>query len=396
MTTFLFIRPMDVLFFRGNEAFGDTGQHGQALMPPWPSVFAGALRSAILAADPQVELGLFTEQTAEGEVKSEMVRKIIGTPRKPGSFRVTFVSLGTEKEVFFPLPADLLVWGNGEDQTLIVRRSLPVAREHFAFSQDKVTLTPFSFPNGLTHVLTVKQLKKKPTAGWWLKQEGMLAYLRGELPQPNQFIHVSRLWSTDFRLGIARSRDSYTAEEHRIYTAMAIVLAPDVGFVVGVDGVESAVFPEKFLVRLGGDGRGAEVVPWQGRMPRCEHVRNTWFAYCLTPCLSPQGWQPPNLRRENGALFLNNSQLVAACVPRSQVVSGWDLAAHQPKPSQAAIPQGSVFYFRGQPPCDEPFVAGLESWLKTERDPRPQEYVWRQRLAEGFNLTLIGVWPETH
>ena len=44
-----FIEPLDVLFLRGNQLFGEPGSHGEALMPPWPSVAAGALRTRMLA-----------------------------------------------------------------------------------------------------------------------------------------------------------------------------------------------------------------------------------------------------------------------------------------------------------------------------------------------------------
>ena len=46
-----FIEPLDVLFLRGNQLFGEPGSYGEALMPPWPSVAAGALRTRILADD---------------------------------------------------------------------------------------------------------------------------------------------------------------------------------------------------------------------------------------------------------------------------------------------------------------------------------------------------------
>ena len=44
-----FLEPLDVLFLRGNQLFGEAGSYGEALMPPWPSVAAGAIRSRILA-----------------------------------------------------------------------------------------------------------------------------------------------------------------------------------------------------------------------------------------------------------------------------------------------------------------------------------------------------------
>ena len=44
-----FIKPLDVLFLRGNKLFGDPGSYGESLVPPWPSVLAGALRSGLIA-----------------------------------------------------------------------------------------------------------------------------------------------------------------------------------------------------------------------------------------------------------------------------------------------------------------------------------------------------------
>ncbi len=44
-----FIEPLDVLFLRGNKLFGDPGSYGESLVPPWPSIAAGALRSRLLA-----------------------------------------------------------------------------------------------------------------------------------------------------------------------------------------------------------------------------------------------------------------------------------------------------------------------------------------------------------
>ena len=50
-TRYYFIEPLDVLMIRGNKSFGGAGQHGEAIMPPWPSLFAGAFRSALLGED---------------------------------------------------------------------------------------------------------------------------------------------------------------------------------------------------------------------------------------------------------------------------------------------------------------------------------------------------------
>ena len=42
MNSFHFIEPLDVLYLRGNKLFGDPGSYGESMIPPWPSVAAGA------------------------------------------------------------------------------------------------------------------------------------------------------------------------------------------------------------------------------------------------------------------------------------------------------------------------------------------------------------------
>ncbi|PTQ80073.1 CRISPR-associated protein Cmr3 family [Nitrosospira multiformis] len=56
MTKYYHLRATDTLFIRGNLAFGESGEHGASELPPLPSLFAGAFRSAILGRAPQ-ELG---------------------------------------------------------------------------------------------------------------------------------------------------------------------------------------------------------------------------------------------------------------------------------------------------------------------------------------------------
>ena len=72
-----FIVPLDMLFLRGNQLFGAPGSYGESLMPPWPSVAAGAIRSRILA-DAGIDLAAFGEGLQP--------HPELGTPTQPGSF----------------------------------------------------------------------------------------------------------------------------------------------------------------------------------------------------------------------------------------------------------------------------------------------------------------------
>ncbi|MBI4864718.1 MAG: hypothetical protein HY815_31355 [Candidatus Riflebacteria bacterium] len=72
---YLAIEPLDVLHLRGNRLFADSG-HGECVMPPWPSVFAGALRTRILA-----DLGVDLSGSGRSSAPDATARAIVGTSR---------------------------------------------------------------------------------------------------------------------------------------------------------------------------------------------------------------------------------------------------------------------------------------------------------------------------
>jgi CRISPR-associated protein Cmr3 len=76
--TSVFIEPLDVLALRGNKLFGDPGSYGESLVPPWPSVASGAIRSMMLARDGD------PAAFAAGQK-----HPTLGTPTEPGPFTVT-------------------------------------------------------------------------------------------------------------------------------------------------------------------------------------------------------------------------------------------------------------------------------------------------------------------
>ena len=88
MADYFLVRPLEELSIRGNRGFGMSGEHGQGQMPPWPSLFAGAFRAAILGRDPKM-LAAFSHggKQPEGEIG-----RVLGTPEKPGDFRLTWSS----------------------------------------------------------------------------------------------------------------------------------------------------------------------------------------------------------------------------------------------------------------------------------------------------------------
>ena len=159
---FLRIEPLDVLLLRGNQSFGDPGSYGDAVMPPWPSVAVGAIRSRMLA-DAGADLAAFA--------RSEQPHPALGTPARPGPFTLRALHVAklpdsskTPQEridLLMPPPADLVI--NEEDKQKGKQVSQVLA------------LTPTALPSTLASSCPLPQApvlaqstRGKPASGWRL------------------------------------------------------------------------------------------------------------------------------------------------------------------------------------------------------------------------------------
>jgi CRISPR-associated protein Cmr3 len=122
--------------------------------------------------------------------------------------------------------------------------------------------------------------------------------------------------------------------------------------------------------------------------------KNNRFRLILqTPALFSQGWLPEGVtQQDDGSYRLQgdgfSARLACAALGRRETVSGWDLYRWMPKPAQAAVPAGSVYWF------DE--FAGdagkLAAWVEQGLWPHNPDPLHRSRRAEGFNCALLGAW----
>jgi len=377
MTTIL-IEPLDVLILRGNKLFADAGSHGEALMPPWPSVVAGALRSRMLA-----DAGIDPAAFASGEARlDKAIALSLGSVDKPGTFRIAHFGLcrqiGTEKparfEPLLPLPADLGI--DQHDQAT----ALQPTKLHQALAS--------SYP--LPLIPTLRQPEAgKPKSGLWLTAAGITAWQQGQPLQKctGHWLVSSELWTLDPRLGIALEAGKGTVAESQLYTSEAITLKPGVAFFAQLQGAERVV-PQVGLLRFGGDGHAARIYSAECALPRLDSAtlaRAGRFRLLLTsPGIFPEGWQLPGLDEQQRWHFHGASaHLVCAAVPRLETVSGWDVARQQPKPALRVAPAGSVYWlddFQGD-------AAALDA---LQRDGLPLSDAARR--AEGFNACLLAHW----
>ncbi|WP_297528234.1 type III-B CRISPR module-associated protein Cmr3 [Thiohalobacter sp.] len=371
-----FIEPMDVLFLRGNRLFGDAGSYGESMVPPWPSVAAGAIRTAILARD-----GADPAAFARG--KHEHAHPTLGTPDAPGSFRITDFQLAWRGETgegplerFYPLPADLVATREAQQEYITLR-----------------ALSPWQPAAGIDCSMALERLpvmaqasRSKPVTGLWLTSRGMQSWLDGRLPDASaDLVPSARLWVHDERIGIGLQADTRRADDGKLFSMQAVAFSRGVGFLAEAegDGLDAGT-----ALRFGGDGRGAVVDRAAAPAPEADVDRILASRHCrlilATPGIFPGGWRLPGMDAA-GAFELCGvrGRVVAAAVNRAEVVSGWDLALREPKPARRAVPAGSVYWIEDlqATPDDLRKLAAHGLWPETGYDAR--------RRAEGFNRFLV-------
>jgi len=384
MSTHCFIEPLDVLFLRGNRLFGDPGSHGESLVPPWPSVAAGALRSWLLAED-----GIDFAAFAGGHARHPS----IGTPSQPGSFRITGFNLAREcngtVETLHAPPADLDVH---------VHDGMPVARRLGPVMIDARLATSSPLP-ALPVVAT--RDRHKPATAWWITRAGWVRHLCGVALQPADWVASSSLWQIDHRVGVGLDAERRRADDGKLFSMQAVVLNDGigpravhgrVGFVATVDGAD---LPAQGMVRFGGDGRAAAVRhialdPLAVDHEAISRDRRCRIVLC-TPGVFAGGWLPEGANRQaDGSIRFAcggvRGRLVAAAVPRADVVSGFDLALGKPKPAERAAPAGSVYWLDELEATPDALrkLANNGLWPDAGHDA--------PRQAEGFNLIAIAAY----
>ncbi len=163
---------------------------------------------------------------------------------------------------------------------------------------------------------------------------------------------------------------------------------PGVGFLAGVTGARLAAAG---TLRLGGDGRAAAFGPVDHQAPGADlqAIAKAGRARVVltTPGLFAQGWRLPGVDAQQRLSWPGlSARLACAAVPRAEVVSGWDLARHEPKPAERAAPTGSVYWLDELEATPEALgkLAAQGLWLADAENA--------QRRAEGFNRFAFAAW----
>ncbi len=373
-----FIEPLDVLFLRGNTLFGHAGSYGESAVPPKPSVLAGALRSALLAAR-----GYNLAAFARGEVPDPE----IGTPDAPGSFVLTGSGLARRErggkqqvEPLFAMPADLIL-----DRTR--------SKGYVSRLQPTALHCKLGSSNPMPFVAVHAQAKReKADSGKWLTVSGWKNYLAGEPVHSSDTVASTCLWKTETRIGIGLDAAKRRAADGQLFSSEAIAFLKsdesEIGFFATARGIETA---NAMMLRLGGDGRAAIAhqvpltlpEPGYGAMAKSRRLRMV----LTSPGLFAGGWRPTGTDI-SGAFNLHGvrGRLKCAAVARPEVISGFDLAKSCPKPAQRVAPTGSVYWLDDVDATPEALHKLVEAGLWSKEVENPA------RRAEGFNRIALAAY----
>ena len=368
----LFIEPNDILMFRDGRPFAGGDDHfARGIFPPSPATIYGALRSHILS-NHWSEFDKFKND--QGQIPED-VKTEIGMPNELGSLTLCQFTLarknGNGVEQMFPMPKDVVKEKGVED-------GKPCILTPLNLSSSK-TIT--DLPAGLSNMWNPTEKPMEAVSGF-LSSKEMGNYLLGAA---TSITEADKLFQTEERTGIQKSRKTRSAETGRLYSVEYFRMSESSGFAVEVENTN--LLPPSGILRLGGDNRSARYAEESWTEIPVEPIKNKiaesrrFKLVLITPAIFKKGWLPDWLTADTKQGQINgiSVKLTGACVGKPIGIGGYDFVKNQPKVMKKAVPAGSVYYFELQrSDIDNLFK---KVWLKSISDERTQE---------GFGITLIG------
>jgi hypothetical protein len=318
-------------------------------------------------------------------------------------------------------------------------------------------------PEPLRYSLGATSLFTKDTAAPWWSKDAITAYLAdGRAPSRGQTFDAEDLFDAEWTTGIGTNPLTDTQDGERIYSAQYLRLREEARLGLwaalpeknGFDGMDHLFRPQDDLqiMLAGGQQRACRVerqpvtdlttlLPSSSPLPAgCTRVKWILLSPAVFPAVPiqdhPGGWLPTWIHPKDGSVLLNKVQtdtsptatghrkerrktsdmdllrccrLVAACIPKPLVLTGWTEALHVPDMDEngqrynhrprgpqetlLAVPPGSVYYFE----CPEGAAQTLSELLSWHGDKtQGVERIVHRRSSllgeKGFGLGVCGPW----
>jgi CRISPR-associated protein Cmr3 len=331
--TWIRIAPADAWFLRDGRPYtkGDTIQANvPSQFPPTPLTLTGAVRAGLALSNgwsgrgswgslQSVVLGSGPENTAELFVRGPFLMK--------------------DDQLLMPV-----------SRHTIVRK----ANDRRIFSL--LELADSAECDLDASVLPQRSASDREHAGWKTVENGYLDCDAQDrivvaLP-PNQIIPEDEVFRLEWRVGIARNRETHTTGEGALYSSAYVRLPQGVALAAEVSGVpDDWKWPA--MVPFGGEGRLGSITridrPRTAKLPRSDVSEIA--VVCATPLRLPltdgsvRAPLPGNQFFES--LGLSDIELISACIDRPLMIGGWDSLAPGPTPLRPCLAPGSVLFCRG-------------------------------------------------
>lgn len=368
------LRPLDTLFFKDGKPFSmgeDTWAEG--LFPPPPSVFLGALRTAMLALQPEA-LSLLQSDDPTGKMR---ITNINIAYNEPNEFR-------------FICPSDLVKKKNAN-----------------TFSLLKLEKINRLSSNVLEQLLVNEEGHEVEncSSDQWLDYPSFAEYLNGDMPgDPTTFKVIA-----EPKIGIGRDRGLNAASEGMLYRVGMQRLADDEGnqllFSIKIEGLPESIhqsFSSNGLsfMKLGAESKAVwgeiqgEFTPPE-IMPTFNSGDRYFKLVFTTPTIfnhpaqkknstSRYGWIPAFIDPETweGKWQGMRIKLVSAAVAKPQSIGGFDMLKKEPKPMLKVVPAGSVYIFRLLDEADD-----ISEYANSLSGPVS---ITDEKTNEGFGLAYLG------
>ncbi|QFU02561.1 CRISPR-associated protein [Halomonas sp. THAF5a] len=380
-------QTVDSWFFREARAHDAVGV-GQleSQFPPPVTTLMGAIRTHLgdLAG---VDWRRFaTDRAAQADFAW------LGNGQQLGELRVTGPHLYQGDERLYPVPADLLIGEDAQGKKVLSRLRVG---EPVRCDLGRVALPALDgAPAG-----------SKPVEGAWLTANGLARWQAGECPEAKDLVWRHEHLDSEPRLGIGRDTQRATVQDGQLYQTRHLRFRPDSSLRIGLelDGVPedlAARLPDDTSVRLGGEGREAQVeiqavkAPSMGDGPTLQagdrgvalmletpgafrhDDQAEWCLPGFTPVCDDQGITTHWQGRINGVEL----RLVSAAMGRAQRLGGWDQQQRRPRAVRSLVAPGSVY-------CCEPVEAEPAALAAAL-----QSVVLGEEQAWGFGRFCLGRW----
>lgn len=370
----IMLRPLDLLFFRDGRPFGESSRVKSGV--PTPQMFAGALRTSLLA-----KWGVSTRDLSQ-QVKQSPQRKspelyrelteavLLQQGREPTAvpewsyglqFRGPWLALCNDSDGQPPTQVEPLL---PTPLTLVREADKGTGKSIWSRSDPKEKLPGWSHPLGW-QPLWHNGGNDAEYPGGYLTLTGLQKYLEGGVPDDGDWYTADELFARELRTGIVVNPDRLTTETSQMYGIEFLALRKELcqsvsgknsslrnlclyGEVLVPDDQAATEFKDVAppVLPLGGEGRLAELqvmktpVIW----PAPSSATNVFVLLSPVPLEQassacgpvPGAWKSGNVVR-------------AASFGTPLAISGWDLVARGPKPTRFFAPAGSVFFV--EPGC---------------------------------------------